>query len=941
MVGLLHPAGDEQLMTPNTPQRAGTEARPARWRVDWQPLAVRGVAYAAMFTQAATPVSASLSLAAAFAALYSAPMSVAWAQDPPDMTFEEAAALGEQTGRESLPGPRGDADTVYFVDEDGLETMSALELFGGNALSPDVATLEGLSDSSAISVFMNSAHARIEGENTPLGEAMRTARSSARSRSHPDMTGDPAFSQTDAILDGTDPVFSTFFSGCTEIAVPTTTGGTVHMPEYEYCSRVTLPIESCEFIHDYQVALIDFSGLGSGRKSSCGNGCIDIELGRQGDNYWDGGSCTIYEESFSLRVDNTNAIDSVTIEEASWDDHIQVQVNGTPVWTAPEATFPTGLSDCDLSASPSSSGPSLTSYFTDDDNRNVTVKMRIAVGDGGEGYMRVRIRFSPARTVVVDEWTITPECMGLVHGLNDGACTPLETLCLDGPDHGVPCITIGDVQLCQSDLAPPPIRNGYSPLCRHGSVTADCRFYLGNLQCFYDTQGDLQCFDNTGGRENGCVDQESRSECAYVGASCLTSTLGSSGQCYAWEETWDCGYAVGGVQGTTRTLECGGPIRCMGDECLTASAEVNADFVNAATQLEAMQYGAMDFECAGTDPSSCAIFSGEGLECKKALGGELEQDCCQTPVSANLGTYLALSKQMWNLGKRTQQLNALTDIGGNVAGAWETLSSGATNTLARAREPFTSAWGSLAEKWGTTTGIDGIQSLSLDQLQGQMVDRIGTFVTDTFGDTIGGFFFEEGVGSQAGQLVLQSGIQTAMAVIMWVYTIYVVVQLLAQIIWKCEEAELQLAIKREIRSCTYIGEYCATSLGFGCIEQRRAYCCYNSPLSRIINEQAIPQLGQTFGTPETPECTGLTVAEVQALDWTRIDLSEWYGLLIEEDMLPNTVGEADNRYSLSNSTTLEQDPGGTNALDRARNRADAVDLEGVRQEVRDNLWRGI
>ncbi len=908
-------------------------------RAAWRALAVRGIAYAAMFTQAATPVTASLSLAAAFGALYSAPLSVAWAQNPP-MTFDEAAALGEQTGQDTLPGPRGDADTVYFVDEDGLETISAAELFGGNAVSPDAATLEGISDNSAaISVFMNNAHATIEAEDSALGEGMRTVRASARSRTHPDMSTDPAFAQTDAVLAGTDPVFSTFFSGCTEVTVPTTTGTTVHVPEYEYCSRVTLPVESCELYHDYDVAWFHVSGSDAAT-SSCGTGCIEVTLGQPGDNQWYSGGCSLHTLDMTVNVENADVIDSVTLDEVVWDDHAELRVGGSSAWNGPEATFPIGSTDCDLHESWSESpGTDITSHFSS--NGIYNVQLRVLVGGGGEGSAKITFRYDRSKAIVLDSWDITPECMGLVNGLNDGACTPLEMVCLDGPDHGVPCITVDGLQVCQTDMAPSPIHTGYSNLCRHGSVTADCRFHLGNLQCFYDTQGDLQCFENSGGRENGCVDQESRGECAYVGASCLTSTLGSSGQCYAWEETWDCGYETGGVQGTTRTLECGGPIRCMGDECLTASAEVNADFVNAATQLEAMQYGAMDFECASTNPASCQIFSGEGLECKKALGGELEQDCCQTPVSANLGTYLALSKQTWNLGKRTHQLGTLTNTGAGFVGAWSDLTAAGGEVLSNVRKPFTSAWGSLTEKFGTTTGIEGIQSFSLDQLQAQMVDKIGTFVTNTFGETIGGTLFEQGVGSQAGQLVLQAGVQTALAVIMWIYTIYVVIQLLAQIIWTCEEPELQLAVKKEIKSCTYIGEYCATSLGFGCIEQRRAYCCYNSPLSRIINEQAIPQLGQTFGTPENPECTGLTVAEVQTLDWTQIDLSEWYGLLIEEDMLPDTVGEADNQYSLSNSSSEEADPDSTNALDRAQHRADEVDMEGVRQTVRENLWRGI
>ena len=912
-------------------------------------LAVRGVACVVMFTQAATPVTASMALAAAFGVMYTAPLPLVRAQDPPpppppdppDRIFEAAAAFGEQTGRETLPGPRTDGSSVFFVDEDGLDTLSALELFGVNGLSSDVTDLQNLADDdAALDAFVVTARGRIEAEDTPLGDALRSAQSAARNRSHPDMSADPAFSQTDPILAGTDPVFSTFFTGCTEVTVPTTTGGTVHVPEYEYCSRVTIPIEQCELHHDYEVSLIDFSNLGGGRRSDCGRGCIDIELGQRGEDYWSAtpGQCSVFTRSFSLTVENPDAIDSVTIEEASWDDHIQVQVNGTSVWSAP-GSFPGAGPDCELGASwHESPGRSITPHFKR--TGSVTVRMRVAVGGDGDGWLRVRINYDPRKIVTLDAWDITPECMGLVHGLNDGACRPLSMTCEDGPDHSLPCITIDGLQVCQTDLSPAPIHSGYSNLCRTGSVTADCRFYVGSIPCFVDAHGAVQCPTNTGGFENGCVDQESRPECAHVGATCLSSARGGGGRCYAWEETWDCGYETGGAQGSTTTLTCDGPIRCMGDECLTATAEANADFVTVATQLEAMQYGAMDFQCASDDPSTCRIFNGQALECKTALGGELEQDCCGQPAGVDLNAYLELTEQSWELAKKLDQSRRLTAIGANVTGAWEGLQNGAGATLSRVTEPFTSAWGSLAEQWGSAGGVENIQGFSLDGLQGEMVNKVGGFVENAFGENVADMFFQSSAdGTYTG--IASGGVGTAMAAVMWVYTIYTVVQLLAQVIWRCEESELQLGIKRQLRSCTYIGEYCNHDSFFGCIEERRAFCCYQSPLSRIVSEQAVPQLGMTFGTPESPVCGGLTVAQLQSLDWTRIDLSEWYGVLVTEGRLPTTAGQADNRYSLSNTTTLDHDPMGTNALDRAQERAGAADLDGARSTVRENLWRAV
>ena len=900
----------------------------ARSRPGTQPLAVRVVAYAAMLTHASTPATASFALASAFASLSTAPVALVWAQDP-GITFDEAAQEGEALGQSTLPGPRTDGDTMYFVDEDGLETVSALELFGGMTMSPNVATLEGLTgDDAATDAFVATERARIEGEDSALGDATRLATSAARATSRPDMSADPAFAQTGAIFDGTDPVFATFFAGCTEVEVPSTSGGTTHIPEYEYCSRVVVPIETCEFRHDYQVALMSASG---GRSSSCGPGCIDVEIGDETDNSLSGGACSKRSMSVSFNVENAAAITGVTVAEVVWDDYAQITANGSRVW----GSEPPDTADCEEDENKSASpGTSITSHFRS--NGSVTLTLSVWVGDQGEGYARYRINYNPSSVVVLDQWSITPECMGLVHGLNDGACRPESITCSEGPPHNVPCIMIGDIELCQPHMRPSPIRSGYSNLCRVGHVSADCRFYVGDLLCFTDPQGVTHCPTNPGGLENGCLDQEARTQCAHLGSTCTVP--GAGGRCYAWEETWDCGYEVATPGGSTRTITCDGPIRCMGDECVTANAEASADFIVAATQLEAMQYGAMDFDCLGSDPSSCTIFSGQAYECKTALGGELEQDCCAQPDGVDLGDYLKLTRSTWDLAKRLDQAEKLGSIGSNVVGAWEGLQSSASATFSKVTEPVTSAWGSMTQNWGGAGGIENIQGLGIDQLKSQTTHHIGQFVHNTFGESVGNAFFQQGAG---GQYTIGGTLGTALSFVMLAYTIYTVVKLLIQIIWECEESELELGVKRQLRSCNFVGTYCATSSFFGCIEERRSFCCYNSPLSRIVTEQAMPQLGQSFGTPEAPDCSGLTVGDLQNLDWARIDLSEWTGMLFDADLVPSSLAEGDVQYSMSNATASPYDADAPNARDRAEDRVDAMDPEAARNQVRDNLWRGV
>jgi hypothetical protein len=97
---------------------------------------------------------------------------------------------------------------------------------------------------------------------------------------------------------------------------------------------------------------------------------------------------------------------------------------------------------------------------------------------------------------------------------------------------------------------------------------------------------------------------------------------------------------------------------------------------------------------------------------------------------------------------------------------------------------------------------------------------------------------------------------------------------------QCKEDEIILSKKRENGECHYIGTYCSQKLdlkvGKICIQHKKTYCCFNSKLARIINEQGRPQLDKDWGSPKEPNCRGFTPDEFQKLDFSKMDLSEFY-----------------------------------------------------------------
>jgi hypothetical protein len=95
----------------------------------------------------------------------------------------------------------------------------------------------------------------------------------------------------------------------------------------------------------------------------------------------------------------------------------------------------------------------------------------------------------------------------------------------------------------------------------------------------------------------------------------------------------------------------------------------------------------------------------------------------------------------------------------------------------------------------------------------------------------------------------------------------------------CDERDMQTALMKDSGYCVSIGEYCAEEWPLvGCVQRAQGYCCYNSMLARIIAEQGraqIPSIGG-FGTPRAPNCRGFSAEEFQSIDFSKVDLSEYF-----------------------------------------------------------------
>ena len=98
----------------------------------------------------------------------------------------------------------------------------------------------------------------------------------------------------------------------------------------------------------------------------------------------------------------------------------------------------------------------------------------------------------------------------------------------------------------------------------------------------------------------------------------------------------------------------------------------------------------------------------------------------------------------------------------------------------------------------------------------------------------------------------------------------------------CSASERELAEERNAGNTHYLGRYCSKRTFFGaCIRRSRAWCVFGSKLGRILQQQGRAQLGIGWGS-----CRGLTVAEVEGIDFARLDLSEFTQDLMDGSRAP-------------------------------------------------------
>jgi conjugal transfer mating pair stabilization protein TraN len=261
---------------------------------------------------------------------------------------------------------------------------------------------------------------------------------------------------------------------------------------------------------------------------------------------------------------------------------------------------------------------------------------------------------------------------------------------------------------------------------------------------------------------------------------------------------------------------------CIGARCFDTSQVNDPDFAQAMSYLEAAREAGVYL-----DPTTMRVFSGEDNRCRDRL----LKNCCNSD-SAGAGFH---NQSLFGTGSRL-----VFDI--------------------------------LMNSNNRSFVMQGFKSLLLGS------GFSGSF--STYGVTVA----VNGAALPAGSVTLMAGESIVIAITPWTLVIAVIFYVVMSMM-SCSEDEGKLAMKEGARLCRSIGTWCSKCIRVlgkcvSCIEHTTSKCCFNSKLARILNEQGRAQLGIGWGGAQNPSCSGFTVAQLQALDFSRMDLSEFYASIV-------------------------------------------------------------
>lgn len=381
-----------------------------------------------------------------------------------------------------------------------------------------------------------------------------------------------------------------------------------------------------------------------------------------------------------------------------------------------------------------------------------------------------------------------------------------------------------------------------------------------------------------------CGQYSTNPNCTAQSSTCI-NTL-PDGICGVNQQTFRC---MTTPPGSTTTNNCSGQTFCQGGNCFNTGSPADTAFATAAALMEAGRQG-------GVYNENGVIFNGVQESCRIRLFGLA--NCCKTNgVGAGYSNNAVMG--------------AVIQVGG------QTLATGSkyaydflfNNSPQYIQSGLKSLVGAPSlTSFTPSIGLYGFSISYTGFAVGAAVPGAAAGAA-----SIGAAAGAGAAGTAAGSSSFMSGLAATYNSATYTYAIpgtnfslafnpyalaAAVAVMVIQDLTSCNQQEQMLGMKRGQNLCASVGSYCSSSIdllvGSICVENTQSFCCYNSLLGKIINEQGRAQIGKSYGSPQSPSCSGFTTAEFAQIDFSKIDLSAFAAQIMSTVVAPNTGGISQN-----------------------------------------------
>lgn len=386
-----------------------------------------------------------------------------------------------------------------------------------------------------------------------------------------------------------------------------------------------------------------------------------------------------------------------------------------------------------------------------------------------------------------------------------------------------------------------------------------------------------------------CQALDADANCTVKATTCDQASTLLPGGCLLTTKTYEC---VVSAEPDQTVTDCSGQMYCLDGTsmCFDAKYEADKDFGAAVSMTEIMRQAGMYL-----DRGTMTVFNGTQDWCRNKILYGLG-DCCDVESAGAQQSNQSVMGQMAYSAAGAVVWEGVQYVGysaGSLFGSYYVYDALFMNDMVPnwIVDGYASATGLIGAGGSAYTFNPSFGAYGLSVTYGSVsATTLGT--TNYVLTTQGGFVAAGNTAAinAAGGAAQVGGFQFAFNPAMFAIAIAVTV-IMSYL--ACEQKEMELAMKRGANLCHRVGSWCSNDTWLGCEEAKTGWCCYNSKLARIINEQGRAQFGKGWNTPQNPDCSGFTLEQLTQMDFSTFDFSEFYAdikkVAIDQAALTNTV----------------------------------------------------